>query len=74
MFQIFFDADGFGWVTCTPSAEGAVNFGPDGTARHAHHATGERLHAAHVAVYESGGWLYLDGPGWDEEGRAVRYG
>jgi hypothetical protein len=77
MFQIFFDADGFGWVTCAPSTDGTTLFGPDGTARPVYHITGERLHAAHVpegALYESDGWTFLDGPGWDEDGRAVRYG
>jgi len=77
MFQIFFDTDGFGWVTCTPTAEGAIHFGPCYTARPVAHSTGERLHALHVpeeAVYESDGWLYLDGPGWDEEGRPAHYG
>ena len=74
MFQIFFDTNGEGWVTCSTELEGAVHFGPAWSARPVHHSTGERLHISHVpqeAVYHSNGWDFLDGPGWDEEGRAV---
>ena len=72
MFQIFFDTNGEGWVTCSTELEGAVHFGPAYTARPIHHSTGERLHISHVkaeAVYLFNGWEMLDGPGWDEDGR-----
>jgi hypothetical protein len=74
MEAIFFDTDGWGWVTCGAEAEGAVHFGPAYTARPVHHFTRERLHISHVpqeAVYHSNGWDMLDGPGWNEEGRVM---
>ena len=71
MFDVFFDSHGCGWITCPSDHAEAVAFGPSGTARPVPVTYPEVRERTYVG---DDGLVYLDGQGWDAEGRPVYYG
>jgi hypothetical protein len=71
MFDVFFDSHGCGWVTCPADHPEAVAFGPSGASRPVEVIFADVRERTFVG---DDGWCYLDGPGWDAEGREAYYG
>jgi hypothetical protein len=71
MYDVFFDSCGDGWITCPADHPDVVAFGPTGAARPIPVHVGQVRERVHRGL---DGWVYLDGPGWDAEGRPVYYG